>query len=118
MYQSLKIQTTSFGLITINGRQYTSDLVIYPDGLVEDTWWRKSGHRLSMDDIEKLVAARPEVIIVGTGVRGMMKPDPGLGGMLSDRAIEMIALPNPDAIDLFNSLSSQRKVGACFHLTC
>lgn len=118
MPKSIKIETSSFGLIVIDGRRYTSDLVIYPDGLVEDAWRRKRGHRLSIDDIEKLVVSAPEVIIVGTGVNGLMRPEPGLAAMLSDRIIEVIALPNPKAIEIFNVLSSQKRVGACFHLTC
>jgi hypothetical protein len=118
MPKPLTIETSSFGLIVIDGRQYTSDLVIYPDGRVEDTWWRRSSHWLSMDDIDKLVASGPEVIIVGTGVNGLLTPEPGLNKMLSDKGIEVIALPNPKAIDHFNGLSSKKKVGACFHLTC
>ena len=114
----LTIGSSSFGLIVIDGRQYTSDLVIYPDGRVEDTWWRMSNHRLSLGDIDKLVASCPEVIVVGTGVNGLLTPEPGLNKKLYDKGIEVIALPNPQAIDHFNGLSSKKKVGACFHLTC
>ncbi len=118
MPKPLTIESSSFGLIVIDGRQYTSDLVIYPDGRVEDTWRRRRSHRLSICDIDKLVASGPEVIIVGTGVNGLLTPEPGLNNMLSDKGIEVIALPNPKAIDHFNRLSSQKRVGACFHLTC
>ena len=118
MSKSIIIDTSSFGLIVIDGRQYTSDLVIYPDGRVEDGWWRRSSHRLSMDDIDKLVASGPDVIVVGTGVNGLMIPEPGLNKMLAEKDIEGIALPNPKAIELFNGLSSKKRVGACFHLTC
>ncbi len=118
MIRPVKVDSGSFGLIVIDGKPYTSDLVIYPDGVVEDAWRRKSGHRLSMDDIEKLVASAPDIIIVGTGVNGLMRPDPGLEEALSGKGIELVALPNPKAIENFNAVSSQKRVGACFHLTC
>lgn len=118
MPKPLTIETSSFGLIIIDGRQYTSDLVIYPDGRVEDTWWRRSSHRLSIEDIDKLVASGPQVIVVGTGVNGLLIPESGLNKKLAEKGIEIIALPNTKAIDHFNRLSSQKRVGACFHLTC
>ncbi len=118
MNKALKIETSSFGLIVIDGRQYTSDLIIYPDGHVKDSWWRKSGHRLSIDDIGELVESEPEVIIVGTGVNGLMEPDMGLGELLSEKGIELVPLPNQEAMETFNKLSSEKRVGGCFHLTC
>ena len=118
MKKALKIDTTSFGLIVIDGKQYNADLIIYPDGHVKDTWWRESSHRLSMDDVGELVASEPEVIVVGTGVNGMMRPVPGLGEILSEKGIEFVSLPNQEAIEIFNKLSSEKRVGACFHLTC
>lgn len=118
MAKSVIIETSSFGLIVIDGRQYTSDLMIYPDGRVGDSWWRKSGHKLSIDDITELVDSTPEVIVVGTGVNGLMKPVIGLREALSEKGIELISLPNPEAIAVFNDLSQKKRVCACFHLTC
>lgn len=118
MPKSLRIDGSSFGLIVIDGRQYISDLMIFPDGHVEDTWRRKSSHRLSIEDIDKLVASGPDVIVAGTGVNGLMTPEPGLKMKLSEKGIDLIALPNPKAIEHFNDLSSKKRVGACFHLTC
>ena len=115
---SVIIETSSFGLIVIDGRQYTSDLMIYPDGQVKDSWWRKSGHSLSIGDIGELIEYEPEVIIAGTGVNGLMKPVKGLEEMLSEKDIEFVSVPNQKAIELFNELSSEKRVGACFHLTC
>ena len=45
------IESTAFGVMTIDGRTYTSDLIIFPDGRVQDGWWRKRGHVLGVDDI-------------------------------------------------------------------
>ena len=118
MARPMKIETSSFGLIVIDGKTYRSDLTIYPDGRVDDSWWRKSGHRLAIEDMEGLLDSAPEIIIVGTGVNGLLKPMPGLAHMLAEKGIELVPLPNSEAVAHFNELSGVRRVGACFHLTC
>ena len=118
MVKSVIIETSSFGLLVVDGRQYTTDLMIYPDGQVKDSWWRKSGHSVTIDDIGELVDSAPDVIVVGTGVNGLMKPVMELEQALSAKGIALISLPNQDAIEVFNDLSSEKRVGACFHLTC
>jgi len=114
------IERYGFGRIVINGREYASDLFIFPDGRVRDRWWRASGHRLSLGDLEELLAARPTIIVCGTGAAGMMVPDPELGGLLGARGVaEFLVRPTPQAVQLFNRLSAEgRRPAACLHLTC
>ncbi len=112
------IETCSFGLIVIDGKKYTSDLIIYPDGDIADYWRRKSGHRLSSDDIGELIKSGPEVIIAGTGVSGLMKSEKELEGLLHEKNIRFISEPNRRAMEIYNELSIKKRVGACFHLTC
>ena len=112
------IDDCAFGRIVIDGKVYTSDLIIYPDGHVEDNWWRKSGHRLSSGDIRKLIKSRPDVIIAGKGVSGQMKPEKELENMLHKKRIEFIAESNRKAMESYNKLAPKERVGACFHLTC
>ena len=112
------IESYTFGNIVIDGRRYTSDLIIYPDGKIVDGWWRQSGHLMTENDITGLIAAKPEVIVVGTGASGMLKPAGGLEKSLVKKGIQMIAAPCNTAINRFNELSASNKLGACFHLTC
>lgn len=112
------IESFAFGLIVINGEKYTSDLVIYPDGHVEDLWRRKSGHLLSADDMDRLIKSEPEVIVAGAGVSGFMKPEKKLKKLLSQKGIKFILQPNKEAIKAYNTLLLKNRVGACFHLTC
>jgi hypothetical protein len=102
----------------IEGIMYTSDLIIYPDRRVTDSWWRKSGHRLCLDDIDGLIRSGPQVIIAGTGVNGLMKPEKDLEQLLDQKGIRFIAEPTPKAAETYNNLLSKTQVGACFHLTC
>ncbi|RZB30446.1 MAG: hypothetical protein SRB1_02726 [Desulfobacteraceae bacterium Eth-SRB1] len=112
------IETCSFGIIVVEGKKYTSDLIIYPDGRVEDYWRRKRGHNLSSEDIKKLIESCPEVIVAGTGVNGLMRPDYKLEKLLHKKGITFISEPNRNAMEIYNELSSGKRVGACFHLTC
>ena len=112
------IQSCSFGSIAIDGRNYFSDLIIYPDGLVEDSWRRKSGHRLSIDDIRKLIESGPEIIIAGTGINGFVIPEKELEKFLSQKGIQFRHAPNHNAMEIYNELSTDKRTGACFHLTC
>jgi len=112
------IESFSFGAMTIDGRQYSSDLIIYPDGSVQDGWWRARGHSLSGADIADLVEKKPNVIIVGTGVNGRMKPDAHLDAYLAEKGIEFLVGDNDVAVKWFNELKASGNVGACFHLSC
>ncbi len=113
------IASCAFGKMVIDGKTFTSDLIIFPDGKVVDSWWRKNGHVLSLPDIETLLDKKPELIIAGTGINGRMRPEPGLADLLRKKNISFTALENKRAIKTYNeSLSLGKKVGACFHLTC
>jgi len=113
------IESSTFGTMTIDGRTYTSDLFIYPDGRVEDGWWRKRGHVLTVDDILNLVDAAPELIVAGTGTSGRMRPQADILLFLKERGIAWIAEPTGQAAERYNQeLAAKVKVGACFHLTC
>jgi len=114
----MRIDTLAFGSIVIDGKKYTSDLIIYPDGRVKTSWRRKKGHRLSSDDISELIDSQPEVIVAGTGVYGLVKPEKDFQKMLHKKRIEFFPARNKKAMELFNELSSKKRIGACFHLTC
>jgi hypothetical protein len=113
-----KIDSCSFGTLVINGKIYTDDLIILPDGEIVKPWWRKRGHQLSMDDLRNLIDSSPEVIVVGTGMSDGVKPDKNLERKLSKRAITFIAAPNNEAIGIFNEMALKGRIGAGFHLTC
>jgi len=113
------IESTAFGTMTIDGRTFTSDLFIFPDGRVKDGWWRQRGHALYIDDILALVDTAPQLIVAGTGTSGRMRPEADLSPLLAERGIDFIAEPNPRAVEIYNSKrAGGLKVGACFHLTC
>jgi hypothetical protein len=113
-----KIEKYSFGSISIDGRAYDKDLIIYPDR-VQDGWWRKEGHRLQIDDIRDVLADPPEVLVVGQGDSARMRVDPRVNEALAKLEVQLIAAPTKRACEEFNRLSAQGKhVVAALHLTC
>lgn len=114
----MNIDAYTFGRMVIDGTAYTSDLIIFPEGRIEDSWWRRSGHRLCLEDIARLTAAAPSELIVGTGANGMMRPDPGLEDALNAKGVTLRACPTAEAVTVFNSRQASQRIGACFHLTC
>lgn len=112
------IEKSAFGSIQIDGRTYTTDVLVYPDGRVSDNWWRRHGHRLALEDLEALLAAEPDVIVIGAGVYGRVQPEPGLEKALQQRGVELVMDPTGDAVVHFNELTPRRRTAAGFHLTC
>ena len=113
------IEKTAFGSMTIKGRVYTTDLMIFPDGSIVDHWWRAEGHRLTLSDIQVLVDQGPALIIAGMGIYGRMKAEKGLKEILADKGIELYTAWTKAAANRFNAvIRKQSGVAACFHLTC
>jgi hypothetical protein len=102
----------------IAGKTYTDDLKII-NGKVSAHWWRHRGHRLVGADIEDVMAAKPEVLVVGTGFAGRMRvPDDTLR-LLSDKGITVVIKTTPQAVTAFNRLvNNGRAAAGAFHLAC
>jgi len=66
------IDSYYFGHIIVDGKEYASDVIIFPDR-VKAGWWRIEGHALHIEDIEDVIGEKPEVLIIGTGYVGMIR---------------------------------------------
>ena len=111
------IDSYHFGQIVINGKKYSSGVIIFPDR-VKDNWWKKKGHQLCLEDIAEVIAENPEVLVVGTGAAGLLKVLPEMQQEIEARGIKLIAEPTSEACNLYNQLSRLQKVVAALHLTC
>ncbi len=111
------IESYTFGKITINGRRYSSDVIIFPDH-VKDSWWRKEGHKLSLDDLKEAFEAKPDVLVIGTGYTGLMKVPQEVKDYVRSKNIELVIENTRQAYKTYNRLSQSRRVVAAFHLTC
>jgi hypothetical protein len=102
----------------VNGQTHRNDLKII-DGKVKGDWWRKQGHRLDSADIEDVLAAGPDTLVVGTGYAGNMRVPEETRSVLSGHDIRIVAQNTRDAVETFNQLKDQgENVAGAFHLTC
>lgn len=112
------IEKYGFGSMVVKGVIYKSDLRIMGDRVVPD-WWRREGHRLSLEDIRDILEYEPEELIIGTGFFGMMKVGGELKRFLEERGIKVVVERTGKAIVSFNeSYNKGRRVAGAFHLTC
>ena len=111
------IDSYDFGQIVIDGKRYNSDLIIFPDKVM-DYWWRNEGHRLHIQDLKDVLEAKPEVLVVGTGYSGLLTIPPETRKHVESEGIEIIAQRTAEACKTFNRLVKSRKVVAALHLTC
>jgi len=123
------IESYDFGRIVINGRTYTTDVIVLPDR-VFSSWWRRAGHKLVPADLDEVVAARPDVLVVGTGYSGLMRVvGTGYSGLmrvlpetetyLAEQNIQLVVERTADACQTYNRLlRAGQNVAAALHLTC
>jgi hypothetical protein len=113
----MKIEHYSFGKITIDGKTYTSDVIIYPDR-INASWWRKEGHNLHVEDLKDVIDAKPQILVIGTGSFGVMKVPKETISHLVEKGIEVHVTRTGEAVDVYNKLQKNKIVIAAFHLTC
>jgi hypothetical protein len=111
-----KIDGTKFGEITINGRPYDSDVIVYWDGRVS---MRGKEHVIELGEFLRVLRADPSILVVGTGQTGIMKIAPEVAQWAQDRSVQIHADTTPRAVGLFNAfVSDGKKVVGIFHVTC
>lgn len=114
----MHIDSYRFGEMLVNGRSFTSDLIIFGDH-IEDQWWRENGHVVDLHDLNDVLTHRPDVLVVGRGKLGAMKIPETTIDAIEDAGIQLVDARTEEAVVVFNEMANTGKtiVGA-FHLTC
>lgn len=113
----MKIDSYSFGSLVVDGKMYTSDVIIYP-GRVDPSWWRKEGHRLQIADLADALNAKPQILIIGTGYSGMMVVSKETESRIRSLGIDIYVATTGKAVELFNTMQGKKTIVAALHLTC
>ena len=108
------IEDYSFGRIVIDGKAYTSDVLITGDTV--HSWWRKQGHLLNPEDLDVIMETPPDTLVVGTGTSGLMKVPGKTVKFIESRGITLIVERTEKAVRTFNALAEPK--AAALHLTC
>lgn len=114
----VKINSSEFGEITVDGKTYASDIYVCYDGELKETRLLER-HLFSKEELSFLLKKNPEVIVIGTGQYGLVEVSKDVKTITSKRGIELIKASTQEAIKKFNELIEKgRKVAGFFHVTC
>jgi len=110
-----RIDSSTFGSVTIDGVTYNHDVYILPSGRVEE---RKYGHTVARVEVEQVLGETPDAVIIGKGTFGLASLSSDARALLEQKGIEIVEANTPDIIDKFNELKETKKVAAIIHVTC
>jgi hypothetical protein len=114
----MHIDQYRFGHIDIEGQSFDADVIIFPDH-VQERWWRREGHRLAQEDLETVLAEKPEVLVVATGYYGRMQVPEDTLEVLRSEGIDVKVEQTSSAVAEFNRLQREcARIVAALHLTC
>ncbi len=109
------IEQYSFGKITIDGKDYTDDVILLGKRVLS-RWWRVSGHGVSRDDLKDVIEYGPDIFVIGTGNSGRMQVPSEL---VESLVFEVESYPTKKACRRYNELlETDSKVACGLHLTC
>ena len=112
----VKIDAVKFGEIRVDGRDYYSDIVLWWDGKVELV---TKQHVIGINRMALLLDRKPEAVVIGTGMQGVVKLAPEARQVCEDRKVRLYTDPTEKAVEFFNGLMAQgRKAVGYFHVTC
>jgi len=118
----MKIDSTDFGSITIDGVTYRHDVVIRLSGEVIK---RKKGlsrqhygtsHTISLDEAEFVYENGCDTLVLGTGQYGNVHLSPEAAEFFADHDCRVVLEPMPQATKAYNNTKG-RAIGL-FHVTC
>jgi len=118
----MRIDDTTFGNITIDGKTYDHDVVIR---LAGDIVKRKkklskklygTSHLVSKDEAKFVFEKGVEVLVVGSGQEGNVRLSPEAEAYLAKHGCDIVIEPTPKALRVFND-THRKKIGL-FHVTC
>ena len=121
MLRSPRVTHISWGRMDVDGLGKGKDFKLYPGG--GRKWdWTETGTQhqpgIQPADVEELLDRDVEVVVLGIGAYERLGVCPETLKLLSDKGIEGHVLRTEKAVDLYNELQRDRRVGALIHTTC
>jgi len=100
-----KINSSTYGSITIDNVTYNHDVFILPSGKVEE---REYGHTFTKEQVEHILPDYNPPSSSSHSPKGERAP----------KEIEIIEAHTPEIKDKFNQLAETKRVAAIIHVTC
>lgn len=120
---AIHFDSSSFGEVLINGKAYGGVLVVGNQVEERDDPRLErevgSDHLVGGWEVKRLLSNEPEVVIIGSGVSGVLRVQPQIREQFKKAKVELLVLTTPRAIEEYNSLVEMgKKVNALIHTTC
>ena len=118
----MRIEKTTFGTITIDGKTYEHDVLVRLSGEVVKRKKKLSkklygtSHVLSEDEARFVFEKGCDQVVIGSGQIGNVHLSPEAEAFFQRKGCEVLLKPTPEAIQMFNQ-SRARRIGL-FHVTC
>jgi hypothetical protein len=118
----MRIDHTSFGEITIDGKTYEHDVIIRLSGEVVKRKKKLSkqlygtSHVVSEDEAKFVFEKGCRRLILGSGQEGQVRLSPEAAAYFAKKDCRVVIQPTPQAICAFNEAQG-KKIGL-FHVTC
>jgi hypothetical protein len=119
---AMKIESTTFGTITIDGKTYEHDVIVRLSGEVVKRKKKLSkklygtSHVLSEDEAKFLFEKGCDQVVIGAGQMGNVHLSSEAEAYFERKGCEVVLKPTSDAIRMFNR-SRAKRIGL-FHVTC
>lgn len=120
----MKIDSTEFGSITVNGATYSNDILIRLSGEVVKRRKKLSrkhygtSHIISLEEAKFVHEKGCETLVLGTGQYGNVKLSPEAAEFFARHRCRVILMPTPEAIETYNKTRDKAKTIGLFHVTC
>ncbi|MGH8602900.1 MAG: Mth938-like domain-containing protein [Gammaproteobacteria bacterium] len=119
----MKVESTEFGSITIEGKTYQFDVVICLSGEVIkrkkklSKMYYGTSHKISKDEAKFVYEKGCNQLILGTGQYDNVRLSQEAADFLERKGCKVLARPTPEAIDWYNTSRAKKKIGL-FHVMC
>lgn len=111
------IDSYTFGTFVVDGKQFDSNIALI-NNKAKPARYLES-HILKTSDFDELIAAKPEIIIIGIGASGVVDVQDEIKEHIESNNIKLIIEKTGDACNTYNSLIKEgKKVCAFLHNTC
>ena len=118
----VKVDSLSFGSITVGGRKYRRDVILLPDGTVKQRkggFWIFGSHKINREEVEELYNSGAEEIVIGTGTNSKAGLSGEAKSYIEQTRLHIHTLPSYEAVSEFNRLvDAGKRVAAVIHITC
>jgi hypothetical protein len=121
---AMKIDSTEFGSITIDGSTFPHDVLIRLSGEVVKRKKKLSkkyygtSHIVSREEAEFIYEKGCDILVLGAGQYGNVTLSPEAAEYFAQHDCRVILLPTAEAIKTYNATRNKAKTVGLFHVTC